>query len=67
MFMSLFTAVGSYLLAKEKGRNRLKWTILGAIPGINFACLWFFVGATNLHTERKLDQILIELKNRSPQ
>jgi hypothetical protein len=68
--MSLFTAIGSYLLAKDKGRNKLKWTILGAIPLINFACIWFFVGATNLRVERKIDQILIELnelKNRPSQ
>jgi O-antigen/teichoic acid export membrane protein len=64
IFMSLFIAVGSYFLAKEKGRNTLKWTLLGAIPMVNFVCIWFFVGATNLRLERKLDQILAELKNR---
>jgi len=58
ILMSLFIAIGSFLLAKEKGRNVLKWTILGAIPLVNFACVWFFVGATNLRLERKLDQIL---------
>ena len=64
MFMSVFIAVGSHFLAKEKGRNVMKWTILGAIPIVNFACVWFFVGATNLRLERKLDQILAELKSR---
>jgi len=64
MFMSLFIAVGAYLLAKEKGRNTLKWTILGAIPLVNIICIWFFVGATNLRLERKLDQVLAELKKR---
>ncbi len=67
MFMSLAIAIGSYFLAKEKGRNTLKWTILGAIPMVNFACVWFLVGATNLRLERKLDQILAELKSRPPQ
>jgi O-antigen/teichoic acid export membrane protein len=67
ILMSLLIAVGSYFLAKEKGRNALKWTILGAIPLVNFVCIWFFVGATNLRLERKLDQILAELKNRPSQ
>ena len=58
MFMSILIAIGSFLLAKEKERNVLKWTILGAIPVVNFVCIWFFVGATNLRLERKLDQIL---------
>jgi O-antigen/teichoic acid export membrane protein len=65
IFMSLFVSVGSFFLAKEKGRNVVKWTILGAIPLVNFACVWFFVGAANLHTERKLDQILAELQKNS--
>jgi hypothetical protein len=64
MFMSVFIAIGAHLLAKEKGRNVMKWTILGAIPMVNFVCIWFFVGATNLRTERKLDEILAELKKR---
>lgn len=63
--MSLFVSVGSFFLAKEKGRNVLKWTILGAIPFVNIACIWFFVGAANLHTERKLDKILAELRKNS--
>lgn len=70
MLMSLFIAAGSFFLAKEKGRNVLKWTVLGAIPLVNFACVWFFVGATNLRLERKLDLILAELQkqpNRLPQ
>ncbi len=58
LLMSVCTAIGSHLLAKEKGRNVLKWTILGAIPLVNFACIWFFVGAANLRLEKKMDDLL---------
>jgi len=44
-------------LAKEKGRNVTLWTILGAIPIVNFFCIWFFVGAANLSLERKIDEL----------
>ena len=59
--MSLVMAIAANLLAREKGRNVTKWTILSLIPIVNFACIWFFIGATNLHTERKLDEILKRL------
>jgi O-antigen/teichoic acid export membrane protein len=57
ILMSLLMAVSAHLLAKDKGRNVLKWTILGAIPIVNFACIWFFVGAANLNLERKVDEL----------
>lgn len=61
ILMSLLMAIAANLLAREKGRNVTKWTILALIPVVNFACIWFFIGATNLHTERKLDEILKRL------
>lgn len=57
MLMSFFIAIGSYLLAKDKGRNVPLWTILGAIPFINFIFVWYFVGAANLRLERKIDEL----------
>jgi len=61
LLMSLLMAIAANLLAREKGRNITKWTILALIPVVNFACIWFFIGAANLHTERKLDKILKRL------
>lgn len=61
ILMSLLMAIAVNLLAREKGRNITKWTILALIPVVNFACIWFFIGAANLHTERKLDEILKRL------
>jgi hypothetical protein len=66
--MSVFIGIGSFLLAKDKGRNALKWTILGSIPLVNLACVWYFVGATNLRLERKIDDLLSSvesIKNRN--
>lgn len=62
--MSILMAVCSFLLAKEKGRNVLAWTILGAIPFINFACIPFFIGSTNFRLECKLDKILEALNDK---
>ena len=61
ILMSLVMAIAANLLAREKGRNVAKWTSLALIPIVNFACIWFIIGATNLHTERKLDEILKRL------
>jgi len=58
LLFSLGFAIVAYKLAREKGRNVLLWTILGAIPVLNFICMGFFVGAANLHLERKLDELL---------
>ena len=62
ILMSLFIAVAANLLAREKGRNVIKWTILGAIPLVDFVCIWFFVGAANLKLERKLDELAARLE-----
>lgn len=45
-------------LAKDKGRNVTKWTIWGFIPIVNLMLAWYFVGASNLRAERKLDALL---------
>ena len=47
---------------KEKGRNVALWTILALIPVVNFACIWFFIGATNLKLERKIDDLIQQVK-----
>jgi hypothetical protein len=54
----LSIAVIAHLLAKEKERTVWLWTVLGAVPILNFVCLWFFVGAANLRLERKIDEVL---------
>jgi hypothetical protein len=56
--MSVFIAVTANLLAREKGRRVVVWTILGSIPIINFICLSYFIGAANLRLEAKLDRLL---------
>lgn len=48
----------AYKLAQEKGRNATNWIILGAIPIINFFSLWYFIGASNLRLEKKIDKLL---------
>jgi amino acid permease len=58
LLVSAMIAVIAYLLAREKGRNVAVWTILGAVPFVNFICVWFFIGASNLRLERKIDQLL---------
>jgi hypothetical protein len=65
IFMSLLMAIPAHLLAKEKGRNVALWTILALVPIINFACIWFFIGATNLKLERKLDALMTQLSETS--
>ena len=61
IFLSLLMAVSAHLLAKDKARNVTKWTILGAIPIVNFVCMWFFIGASNLRVERKIDELIARL------
>lgn len=63
ILMSLLMAVPANLLAKEKGRNVTLWTVLALVPIVNFACFWFFIGASNLKLERKLDALLEQLKD----
>jgi hypothetical protein len=57
LLMSVTVAITAYKLAKEKERNVLLWTILGAIPLVNFVCFGFFVGSANLRLERKIDEL----------
>ena len=58
LIISTTLSVTGHLLAKEKGRKVALWTILGAIPFVNFSCLPFFVGAANLRLEQKIDELL---------
>jgi hypothetical protein len=39
------------------------WTVVGLIPGVNFLALSYFIGASNLRMERKLDQVLQDRSN----
>jgi hypothetical protein len=64
LLLSLGISITGFLLAKEKGRNVALWTIVGLIPFINFLAVWFFIGATNLNAERKLDKLLQLLDNK---
>ncbi|MBT8119187.1 MAG: hypothetical protein KJN89_05665 [Gammaproteobacteria bacterium] len=58
IIMLLIFGIVAHMLAKEKGRNVVLWTVLGFIPVINVFCMWFFVGAANLRLEKKIDQLL---------
>jgi len=49
-------------LAKEKGKDATLWTILGLIPGINIYSLLYLFGASSTILERKVDQILAQMK-----
>lgn len=59
-FLVLSSTIGliAFLLAREKGRNVVLWTVLGVVPFLNFFFLFFFVGAANHRLERKIDQLL---------
>lgn len=65
VLMSLLMVMPARLLAKEKGRNVTRWTILALIPMVNFACLWFFIGASNLKLEKKIDELTALLKSQT--
>jgi hypothetical protein len=58
LLYSATLGVVANLLAKEKGRDVLVWTLVGVVPFVNFIGLFFFVGAANLRLERKIDQLL---------
>jgi hypothetical protein len=62
--MSVGMGVAAYFLAKDKERNTTLWTILGLIPVVNFVAIWFFIGASNLRVERKLDELLSRMPGR---
>lgn len=51
----------SYFMAKDKGRNVGLWTGLGFIPFLNLVFLLYFISATNLRLEAKLDKIIANL------
>ena len=57
LVISLLMAPVAYKLAKDKERNVLLWTVLAATPIVNFFCIWYFIGASNLRLERKLDEL----------
>lgn len=59
----IFGFVGHYL-AKDKGRPVVKWTIISFIPVINYFCMIFLIGCSNLRLERKLDELLAGQKSR---
>lgn len=61
LFVMCVPAGLSYFLAKDKGRNVIKWTVLGLIPFLNLIFLLYFISATNLRLEGKLDKIIAKL------
>jgi hypothetical protein len=61
LLMSLMFGFIARALAKEKGRDTTLWTILGFIPLVNLVCMPFFIGASNLTIEKKLDDIMERL------
>jgi hypothetical protein len=58
LFLSVGGGIVAFLLAKDKGRNVVVWTIWGFVPFLNFVALWYFIGASNLRLEKKLDALL---------
>lgn len=53
-------------LAKDKGKNVIKYTILGCIPFVNYYALFYLVGTPNKILEEKLDRIIAIIdKNKS--
>ena len=59
LLMSLLMAIPANLIAREKGRNVALWTVLALVPLVNFACFWYFIGASNLKLERKMDELIL--------
>jgi hypothetical protein len=62
LVLAIPTAIIGNLLAREKERNVPLWTLLGAIPGVGWFSVAFFIGASNRRLERKLDAILNRLE-----
>lgn len=58
LLLSVVLGVVGHYLAKDKGRPVMRWTILCIIPFLNFYCLVYLIGCTNLRIEAKLDAIL---------
>lgn len=65
IILSIVIGLVAHNLAKEKGRDVTLWTILGILPFINFFMIWYFVGASNLKHEAKLDEILSRINHDS--
>jgi hypothetical protein len=63
LIISVLIAIPAHLLAKDKGRNVPLWTILGLIPLVNYVCMFFFIGASNLRLEKKIDALLDQNQN----
>ena len=61
LLMSIPMGIVAHVLAKQKGRHVVLWTILGIIPLVNMFCTWYLVGASNLLLEEKIDRILRKL------
>ncbi len=54
-------------LAKEKGRNVTRYTVLGIIPVVNLFALWYMIGASNKYSEEKIDRILSYIEKQQGQ
>jgi hypothetical protein len=63
VIISVLIAIPAHLLAKDKGRNVPLWTVLGLIPLVNYVCMFFFIGASNLRLEKKIDALLDQGRN----
>jgi hypothetical protein len=63
VLMSLPVGITAHVLAKEKGRSVVLWTVLGLLPIINVFCFGFFVGSANLRLEGKVDQLIEQLNS----
>lgn len=58
LVMGVFLAFVVHTLAKQKGLEPWKWTILALIPVVNFYIALYVVGVPNLNLERKVDKLL---------
>ena len=61
LIASMVMATIANILARQKGRSVVAWTVLGAIPFVNFLLAWYFAGAVNLRLEEQLDRIMATL------
>jgi len=53
-------------LAIDKGKNSVKYTILGCIPFVNYYAWFYLVGTPNRNLEEKLDRVLAIIDKQSP-
>jgi len=61
LLMSIGMAIPAGLLAKNKGRSVVLWVVLHLIPVVNFFCMPYLIGVSNLRFEKKLDSIMAKL------